>query len=144
VVGPVGGGDADVATGLGVIVLVTHGCGVATGRAAPAGPSVLELAMVTAVVAMTAPAMHRPVATLATADPCLRTLTRLTPFQRSSVEGSSFTRHSHTMRYLPVVPAARAVPGGSFHRPAQYPRSPMTKCGVPWPPASASRAVTWK
>ncbi len=101
-VDPDGDGCADVGAGLGVIVPVTHGGGAARTRDA------LVLPMVTAVVAMTAPTMHKPVAAPATADPCLRTLTRLTPFLRSSVEGSSCTRYRHTMSYLRVVLGAYA------------------------------------
>jgi hypothetical protein len=94
-----GDGSGD---GFGFIVPVTHGCGAAWRWAA------LVLLMVPAVVPTTTPTMHKPVATLATADLCLRTLTRLTPFLRSSVGGSSFTRCRHTMRCLRVVLAASA------------------------------------
>ncbi len=127
-------GAAVVGAGLGVIVLVTQGCGAESGRDAPLVTDPLVLAMVTAVVVMTAPAMHKPVATPATADPCLRTLTRLTPFLRSSVEGSSFTRYRHTTGYLPVVPAADAV---SVDLPRGHARRAGTRtpaCAAPAPP----------
>lgn len=90
-----GVGVGEVGGGLGVTVVVTHGCGAAA--AASRGGAPLVLPKVTAVVAMTAPAMHMPVAMPATTDLCLRTLTRLTPFLRSSVEGSLFTQYRHTM-----------------------------------------------
>src|SRR5260370_29948828 len=78
-------GDAVVGAGLGVIVLVTQGCSVESRRDAPLVTGPLAVARVRAVVVMTAPAMHKPVATPTTADPCLRTLTRRTPCLRSSV-----------------------------------------------------------
>jgi hypothetical protein len=93
-----GDGERVVGGGLGVIVAVTHGCAVA------ATSPTFVLPRVTAVVARTAPTMHKPVATAATTDPCLRTLTRLTPFLRSSVEGSLLTRYRHTIGYLRTVP----------------------------------------
>jgi hypothetical protein len=146
IVGVVAGGDVGdgvVGAGLGVIVLVTHGCGEANGRAALAVPESLVLTMVTAVVAMTAPAMHKPVATPATADPCLRTLTRLTPFLRSSVEGSSFTRYRHPMGYPPVARAASVVPADLSTRAGPARTCPRAKARGAGTAAPGCRAVTW-
>jgi hypothetical protein len=78
-------GEGDIGAWPGGIVAVTHGRG-AAGSAAPSGPDAPVVPTVAAVVAMTVPNMHKPVAAPAKADRSLRTLTRLTPFPRSSVE----------------------------------------------------------
>jgi hypothetical protein len=135
-----GDGDADFAGagedfdggGLAGIVAVTHDC-VAASRAAAdcaairvaaSGRDETVPAVPNAVVVITAPTTHTPVATPARADPYLRTLTRLTPFLRSSVEGSSFTRgYCHTMRYLVSCPSCRALAGQSSQPPRPSPRA---------------------
>jgi len=111
-----GDGDDDfdgdgLGDGLAGIVAVTHGriaasraaagCAAAdcaaAGRVPASGPDPDVAAALNEVAVMTAPTTHMPVATPARADPCLRTLTRLTPFLRSSVKGSSFTRSAATL-----------------------------------------------
>ncbi|MGE5286648.1 MAG: hypothetical protein ACM3ML_05480 [Micromonosporaceae bacterium] len=77
----VGAVELDDGAGVGVKVEVTQGVGVA---AAPAAVPVL--CNVNAVVPSMPATTHKPVAIVAKADPCLRTLTRVTPFLRSSLE----------------------------------------------------------
>jgi hypothetical protein len=86
-------GDEEDGGGLGFSVDVTQGTGTASGRAVPLFSSV------NAVVPSTPALTHKAVAMVAKTDPCLRTLTWLTPFLRWSLEGSSFTPYRHTMSY---------------------------------------------
>ena len=76
----VGAVELDEGAGVGVKVEVTQGVGVAAALA------VAVLCNVSPVVPSIAATTHSPVAAVAKADPCLRTLTRLTPFLRSSRE----------------------------------------------------------
>ena len=83
-----GDGDGD---GLAGGFEVIHDCAAvaacaAASRVAASGSDSFALLVVNPVVVTTAPATPKPSATPARADPCLRPLTRLTPFLRSSVE----------------------------------------------------------
>jgi hypothetical protein len=86
-------GDEEDGLGLGVNVDVTQGTVAAAVRAWP------PFSSVSAVVPSTPALTHKAVAMIAMTDPCLRTLTRLTPFLRSSLECSSFTPYRHIMSY---------------------------------------------
>ena len=86
-----GAGETEGAgDGFGGIVAVIHCCAAAGCPAS--GVEALALPIVTAVVAMTAPIMHKPVAAPVTADRSSSTLIRLTSFPHSVGEKFACTR----------------------------------------------------
>ncbi len=103
------GGSVGVGVALGGIVAFGDADATAAGRDGLGLPMGLGVLTVPAVVPITTPNMHKPVARPVAADRGLRMPARLTPFLRSSAEGSLFLWYRHTMRYLWVVLAILSV-----------------------------------
>ncbi len=103
------GGSIGAGVALGGIVAFGDAVATAAGRDGLGFPMALGFLTVPAVVAITTPNMHTPVARPVAADRGLLMPTRLTPFLRSSAEGSLFMWDGDTMRYLWVVLAILSV-----------------------------------